>query len=116
MEATDKSIILFSDIAEDEISEFQLFLFGQTVPVLETGEKCAWKHDYERFKEGKIKVKKFLCKCGKTRLLSVIDPNGKKASKEAIKNQMELLDAGCEVKIITLDEARKQEFCFECVL
>ena len=55
MEATDKSIILFSDIAEDEISEFQLFLFGQTVPVLETGEKCAWRHDYERFKEGKIK-------------------------------------------------------------
>jgi hypothetical protein len=63
-----------------------------------------------------IKVRRIKCKCGKARLLSVIDPEGKPLSKDAWKQQSELLKLGLEVDSITLPEARKQELCFDCKL
>lgn len=66
--------------------------------------------------EGSIKVKRFICKCGKTRLLAVIDPMGKPFSKESMKEQTKMLKANLDVETITLDEARKSELCFDCEL
>jgi hypothetical protein len=63
-----------------------------------------------------IQVKNFICKCGKARLLSVIDPTGKSFSKEQKKTHRELLYAGCDVATISLEEARLTEMCFECKL
>jgi hypothetical protein len=61
-----------------------------------------------------IKIQMFKCKCGKARLLRVIDDNP--LSKEDKKEQLALLNAGCEVSIISLDEARNAELCFDCKL
>lgn len=66
--------------------------------------------------EKDIQVKRFKCKCGKARMLTVIDPEGKPLSKVALKQQMELLKANLEVDIISLPEAREQELCFDCKL
>ena len=63
-----------------------------------------------------VKVKMFKCKCGKARMLSVIRPDGKPFSKDIIKEHRELLDAGCDVETITLEQARKKELCFKCKL
>lgn len=64
--------------------------------------------------ENSIKVKRFICKCGKTRLLAVIDPNGKPFSKESMKEQTKMLKANLDVETVTLLEARKLELCFDC--
>jgi len=61
-----------------------------------------------------IKERNFKCKCGKSRLLSVISPDGKPLSKEQKKNQLELIEAGCEVEIIDIEDAREKELCFSC--
>jgi hypothetical protein len=61
-----------------------------------------------------IKVRNFKCKCGKSRLLSVIEPGNAPLSKEQKKAQMELVEAGCEVEIISLEKARESEMCFSC--
>lgn len=63
-----------------------------------------------------IKVRMFKCKCGKARMLSVIDPSGKPFSKESMKEQRKLLEAGCDVETITLEESRKKDLCFKCEL
>ena len=61
-----------------------------------------------------IKVKMFKCKCGKARMLSVIDPSGKPFSVATKKEHAQLLNAGCDVITITLEKARKTEICFDC--
>lgn len=61
-----------------------------------------------------IKVRNFKCKCGKSRLLSVIAPDSNPLSKEQKKQQMELIEAGCEVEIIGIEVARNKELCFSC--
>jgi hypothetical protein len=67
-------------------------------------------------KDKDIKVKMFKCKCGKARMLSVIDPDGKPFSKEILKEQVSLLKAGCDVVTISLEEAKNIEMCFSCKL
>jgi hypothetical protein len=49
-------------------------------------------------------------------MLSVIDPNGKPFTKEQKKEHRALLEAGCDVETIPLEEAREKELCFECEL
>lgn len=66
--------------------------------------------------ENSIQVKRFKCKCGKARLLAVIDPEGKPFSKAAMKEQVNMLKANLEVDTISLKEAREQELCFDCKL
>jgi len=66
--------------------------------------------------EPEILVKRFKCKCGKARLLCVIDPNGAPFSKESLKEQINLVKAGCDVETISLDQARESELCFTCKL
>ena len=67
-----------------------------------------------KLKNMEIKVKMFKCICGKARLLRVIDNTP--LSKEDKKEQLTLLNAGCEVSIISLEEARNAELCFACKL
>jgi hypothetical protein len=62
----------------------------------------------------KIKVKRHICLCGKTRMISVIDPRGSEFTPEQIEEHEQLEKAGCEVEVITLEEARAAEFCFDC--
>jgi hypothetical protein len=66
--------------------------------------------------EQEIKVRNFKCLCGKSRMLSVIDPNGKPFSKESLKQQGELMMAGLDFEVIPLAEAQKKNLCFECEL
>ena len=66
--------------------------------------------------EENIKVKKFVCKCGKARMLSVIDPNGRPLTKDQIKDHTALFKAGCDIQTISLEEARNTELCFDCKL
>jgi len=64
-----------------------------------------------------IKVRHFKCLCGKTRMLSVIDPDGKPFDKEIQKEHSLLVKAGCDVETITLEDAnKKKDWCFECKL
>jgi tRNA U34 2-thiouridine synthase MnmA/TrmU len=62
-----------------------------------------------------IKVKRVICKCGKSRLHSVIDPV-KGLSKSQIKSITKLVKLGLDVETITLEEARALELCFDCKL
>lgn len=62
-----------------------------------------------------IKVRRFKCLCGKTRMVTAIQKD-KPFTKSALKSMYELEKAGCEMDIISLEEARKVEFCFECKL
>lgn len=57
------------------------------------------------------KVKRYKCLCGKARMLCVIEPNGKPT-----KDETRLFKLGLEMDIITLEEARKSEMCFDCDL
>lgn len=66
--------------------------------------------------ESEILVKRFKCKCGKARLLCVIDPDGAPFSKESMNEQMKLVKAGCDVETVNLEEARNSELCFSCKL
>lgn len=65
--------------------------------------------------EDEIKVRRFKCLCGKSRMLSVIDADNP-PSKQEKKEQSELVASGCDVDTITLDEARKEDLCFSCKL
>jgi hypothetical protein len=66
--------------------------------------------------EEDVKVRVFKCKCGKARMLSVINPNGEPFSKEVKKEHRKLVDAGCDVSTMSLEDARKQDMCFTCKL
>lgn len=61
-----------------------------------------------------VMVRNFKCKCGKARLLTVID--GLPLSKEQKIEQSYLIEKGCDVETITLEDARKKEMCFQCEL
>lgn len=64
--------------------------------------------------ERNTKVRLFKCLCGKARMVSVIRPEG--FSKETKKEHASLVEAGCDVETISLEEARNQDFCFDCIL
>jgi len=54
--------------------------------------------------EQEIKVRRFKCKCGKS------------FSKEQKKEHAALVNAGCDVDTITLEEAKAAKMCFDCKL
>ena len=65
-------------------------------------------------KDKNPKVRHFKCLCGKSRLLTVITKKG--FTKDQLKEQGELIAAGCDMETISVEEARKKEFCFKCKL
>ncbi len=60
--------------------------------------------------EENVKVRRFRCGiCDSTIMVSCIIPN-ESSSKESKKSQLELLDNGCNVDTIELEEARKHDW------
>lgn len=66
--------------------------------------------------EDNIKARRVKCTCGKTRMVSVIDPDGAPFDKETKKEHAKLVNAGCDIDTISLQEAREVEMCFTCKL
>jgi hypothetical protein len=63
--------------------------------------------------EEQVLVRRVKCRCGKSRLLAVVDPdNG--LDKSSAKDIAKLVKLGLDVDTITLEEARNAELCFEC--
>jgi len=63
---------------------------------------------------GNVMVRNFKCKCGKSRLLSVITETP--FDKDRLKEHAALIHAGCDVETITLEVAREKEICTTCIL
>ena len=60
-----------------------------------------------------VRVRRFKCLCGNTRMVHVIK-EGEELTPDVLEEFKILGDAGCESDVITLEEARKVNFCFDC--